>query len=58
MMKLDFLLFFILLVSTGVLATYSIKTKSKKYFVYMRISFFFMLIVFVILMFNLKKGLS
>lgn len=41
MMKLDFLLFFILLVSTGVLATYSIKTKSKKYFVYMRISFFY-----------------
>lgn len=54
-MKLDFLLFFILLVSTGILAAYSIKTKSKKYFVYMRISFFFMLIVFVFLMIGLKN---
>lgn len=56
-MKLDFLLFFILLVSTGVLSTYSIKTKSKKYFVYMRISFFLMLIVFVFLMIRLKNML-
>lgn len=54
-MKLDFLLFFILLVSTGILAAYSIKTKSKKYFVYMRISFFLMLIVFVFLMIGLKN---
>lgn len=56
-MKLDFLLFFILLVSTGVLSTYSIKTKSKKYFVYMRISFFLMLIVFVFLMIRLRSML-
>lgn len=54
-MNLDFLLFSILLISTIVLAAYSIRTKSKKYFVYMRISFFLMLIVFVFLMIRLKN---
>lgn len=57
-MKLYFLLFIILFISTVALSICSIKLKSKRYFVYMRISFFLMIIVFVILMFNLKKGLS
>lgn len=57
-MKLYFLLFIILFISTVVLSICSIKLKSKRYFVYTRISFFLMIIVFVILMFNLKKGLT